>query len=88
MNETTIRAEHNRPDNELDVVIRIYNLNGAAIKLIRTKVQSSGFVIPPVEWDGKDDGGSRVGRGLYPYNVTITTPDGEMAVASGRMIIL
>ena len=48
MNETTIRAEHNRPDNELDVVIRIYNLNGAAIKLIRTKVQSSGFVIPQI----------------------------------------
>ena len=88
LNETMIRAEHNRPDNELDVYIRIYNLNGTAIKLLHTKVQSVGFVIPPVEWDGKDDGGSRVGRGLYPYSVTIKTPDGEMASASGRMIIL
>lgn len=87
-NETRIRTEHNRPDNELDVTINIYNLNGRVIKMIRTKVQSSGFSIPPVVWDGKDDGGNRVGRGLYPYSVIISTPEGETCRATGRMIIL
>ena len=41
-----------------------------------------------IEWDGYDDGGSRVGRGLYPYTITVSTPDGKTARASGRMIIL
>ena len=87
-NETSITTEHNRPDTELDVLINIYSMNGKVIKIIKTKVQSSGFSLPPVIWDGKDDGGSRVGRGLYPYKVIISTPEGETASASGRMIFL
>jgi flagellar hook assembly protein FlgD len=86
--ETRIRAEHNRPDTELDITINIYSLNGRVIKMIRTRVQSSGFSIPPVVWDGKDDGGNRVGRGLYPYTVIISTSEGETCRVTGRMIIL
>ncbi len=87
-NETRIQVEHNRPDKELGITINIYNLGGKAIKIIHTKLSSSGFIIPPVLWDGKDDGGARVGRGLYPYKIIITTPEGETTAASGRMIIL
>ena len=86
--ETRIQVEHNRPDTELDIIINIYNLGGRAIKIIKTKLISSGFIIPPVIWDGKDDGGSKVGRGLYPYKILITAPDGETTTATGRMIIL
>ena len=86
--ETSVRAEHNRPDTELDVIIRIISLNGKIVKTITSKTQSSGFSIPPIIWDGKDDGGAKVAKGLYPYTVTIKTPNGETAIISGRMIIL
>jgi hypothetical protein len=86
--ETRIQAEHNRPDKELTVNINIYNLSGKMIKVIRTTVITSGFTLPPILWDGCSDGGSRVGRGLYPYRITIVTPEGETASSSGRMIIL
>jgi hypothetical protein len=88
LNGTRISAEHNRPDAELDVTINIFNISGRIIKIIKTKVPSTGFALPPVIWDGNDDGGKRVGRGIYPYAVIITTGKGEMARASGRMIIL
>jgi len=87
-NETRIQAEHNRPDKELTININIYNLSGKMIKVIRTTVITSGFTLPPVIWDGRDNGGSRVGRGLYPYRITIVTPEGETVSSSGRMIIL
>ncbi len=87
-NETRIHSEHNRPDKELTITINIYNLSGKMIKVIRTTVYTSGFALPPVMWDGRDDGGNRVGRGLYPYKITIVTPEGETAGSSGRMIIL
>jgi flagellar hook assembly protein FlgD len=86
--ETNISAEHNRPDNEFNVTINIFSLNGSILKIIKTNVPSSGYNLPPVVWDGKDDGGSKVGRGIYPYTVIITTGSGETATASGRMIIL
>jgi hypothetical protein len=86
--ETSIRVEHNRPDMELDVVIRIISLNGKLIKTIITKTQSSGFSLPPIIWDGRSDDGAKVEKGLYPYTVTVKTSSGETAVLSGKMVIL
>jgi hypothetical protein len=87
-NETNISLEHNRPDNELNVTINIFNIDGRIIKIIKTKIYPTGYNMPPVGWDGNDDGGRKVGRGMYPYTVTITTDKGEKARVSGRMIIL
>jgi hypothetical protein len=87
-NDTRITAEHNRPDDELNVTIKIFSVNGRLIKTIKTKFQSSGYTLPPVEWDGNDEGGNRVGKGIYPYSVAVTSGSGETAINSGRMIIL
>jgi hypothetical protein len=86
--ETRISAEHNRPDTEMDVTVNIYNMIGQIIKIIKTSVQSTGYVLPPIIWDGNDDGGKRVGRGVYLYVVIVTTKDGETARLSSSMIIL
>jgi hypothetical protein len=86
--ETSITADHNRPDNEFDVIIDVFNLSGRIIRVIKTKVSSAGYVLPPVVWDGNDSGGNRVGKGIYPYTVKVSTSTGESAMASGRMIIL
>lgn len=86
--DTRITAEHNRPDEELDITIYIYNIRGQVIKIIKNRVISYGYVIPPILWDGNDDGGKRVGRGIYPYKVMVRTVKSETAGVTGRMIIL
>jgi len=88
--ETNITGDHNRPDTMLEVTVNIFNMNGQAIKIIKLRVPSTGYSIPPVTWDGKDNGGRRVGKGIYPYTVTlkVSGDTGETARASGRMIIL
>jgi hypothetical protein len=86
--KTNISLEHNRPDNELSVTINIFNIDGRIIKIIKTKVESTGYNLPPVVWDGNDEGGKKVAGGIYPYTVTIITGNGETARSSGRMIIL
>jgi hypothetical protein len=86
--ETNISLEHNRPDNELNITINIFNIDGRIIKILKTKVDPMGYNLPSIVWDGNDDGGRKVGRGMYPYTVTIITGNGETARASGRMIIL
>lgn len=85
---TTFSGEINRTDGYIDVVINIYNLNGKIIKSINTKLPSTGYTLPPIEWDGTADNGGRVARGLYLYVVNLTTEDGESTRESGRMIIL
>ncbi|MEI8224954.1 MAG: type IX secretion system sortase PorU [Bacteroidota bacterium] len=88
LSETRISAGHNRPAAELNIIINIFSLNGRLIKIIKTKVPSTGYSLPPVIWNGNDDGGKRVGRGIYLYSVIVTTESGETARISGRMIIL
>ncbi len=85
---TKISAEHNRPDEEFEITISIFNVNGEIIRIIKTSVPSTGYQLTPVVWDGNDTGGKRVGRGVYPYKVFIRTGNGEIASISGRMIIL
>ena len=88
LGETSITAEHNRPDSELNETINIYNLNGRIIKIIKTVVPTTGYTLPLVIWDGNDNGGKKVSRGIYPYTMIVTTGSGETTLASGRMIIL
>jgi hypothetical protein len=88
LNETNITAEHNKPDNELDITISIFGMNGSLIRILKVRVLTSGYTIPPIEWDGNNENGVKAGKGIFPYTVTVTTKNGETARASGRMIIL
>ncbi len=85
---TRFSAGHNRPEEELNIEIGIYDLSGRKIKMMRKKSSSGGYVIEPVEWDRTADDGSRVSSGIYIYRITIMTGNNEIASGSGRMIIL
>ncbi len=86
--ETRISVGHNRPFEELEIVVKIFDISGRVIKIIRKSTFSSGYQTDPVVWDGTSSNGGKAGRGLYPFNVTINTGSGETATISGRMIIL
>lgn len=86
--ETNITLDHNRPDEELEVRIDIFSIDGRIIRSLLSRIESTGYTLPPVDWDGRDQGGRKAGKGVYPYSVTITTSKGESARTSGRMIIL
>ncbi len=86
--ETRICAEHNRPGEELEITISIFDLSGRIIRILKIETFAEGYRLAPVEWDGTTEGGKRAGRGVYPYRVTVRTSTGETAVSSGRMIIL
>ncbi|MDT8401039.1 MAG: type IX secretion system sortase PorU [Bacteroidales bacterium] len=85
---TSISVEHNRPDNNIEVIINIYSLSGELVKTIKTAESPGGYRISPVRWDGRDNNGGRVAGGIYVYNLLFRTGAGETARVSGRMIIL
>jgi hypothetical protein len=86
--ETLFSIEHNRPDQQMRVVIRIYDLSGNLARIIDREVYSGGYRIEPIRWDGTGTGGSRLGAGVYLYRVTLTTEDGESVTDSGKMIMV
>jgi flagellar hook assembly protein FlgD len=57
--------EHNRPAIDLKVLIRLYTVSGKVVKTITRTINNSGNRSFDIEWDGKDDYGQKVGRGVY-----------------------
>ena len=39
-------------------------------------------------WDGKDDFGDKIGRGVYVYRVQVVTPEGQKAEQFEKLVIL
>ncbi len=85
--QTWFNIEHNRPDRDLRVVVRIYNLSGQMVRILDRQVFSPGYRLEPMMWDGTSAGGERLGGGVYLYNVTLSTDDGEVASEGGKLII-
>ena len=85
---TAFMFEHNQPCNSLDVQVQVFTVSGKLVKTINETVLSSGFRNDPIQWDGLDDYGQKIGRGVYLYNLKVKTPDGQKAEQIERLVIL
>ena len=80
--------EHNRPTQDLFVQIHIYSLTGRIIKKINKTINTSGNRSCELEWDGRDDFGNKLGRGVYIYRVHVRTAQGHAKSIVEKMVIL
>jgi hypothetical protein len=70
---TNFWFEHNKPGQDLDVSVQIFTLSGRIIKRIRKTINTTGNRSSELEWDGKDDFGDKVGRGVYFYKISVSS---------------
>ncbi|RXQ97665.1 type IX secretion system sortase PorU [Ancylomarina salipaludis] len=80
--------EHNQASGEIEVLIQILTISGKLVKTIETSINSSGFRVGPINWDGTDDFGDNIGRGVYFYRVKLRTEDGKTANKFQKLVIL
>lgn len=80
--------DHNRPDEELSVQIQIFTITGKLVKQINTIVNSSGYRSDPIYWNGLDDYGEKIGRGVYIYQIKVRSIDNQIAEKIEKLVIL
>jgi hypothetical protein len=68
---TEFQFEHNLPNQPLQVQIQIFTVSGKLVKTIQEEVIAEGYRVTGIEWDGLDDFGNTIGRGVYVYKVSI-----------------
>ncbi|WP_315818114.1 T9SS type A sorting domain-containing protein [Paraflavitalea speifideaquila] len=85
---TNFWFEHNRPGEELYVDIQVFTVTGKLVKGIRRTIFSAGNRSSEVEWDGRDEYGSKIGRGVYIYRLRVQTMDGKTAQKLEKLFIL
>ncbi len=68
---TKFMFEHNLPNTPLSTIINIYTVSGKLVKSITKDFMSTGFRTSDIMWDGHDDFGNQLGRGIYLYQVKL-----------------
>ena len=84
---TNFTFEHNQKDNEIDVIIKIYDVMGQLVKTITEHCYGTTARINPIKWDGRSDNGASLGAGIYVYNVTIKNAQSEETTGYSKLII-
>ncbi len=74
---TEFQFEHNQAGNNLRVQVKIYTVSGKLVKVIDEDVFTQSNRITGIQWDGKDDYGDELGRGVYLYKVSIANFENE-----------
>ena len=62
---------HNRPFEPLDVQIQVMTVTGKVVWTKNQIINTEGFLSREITWDGRDDFGDRIGKGVYIYKLTV-----------------
>ena len=70
---TCFQFEHNANNQQIDILVQVYTIAGRLVKTIETSLLSDGALRQGdcIEWDGRDDYGDRLARGVYLYKVKV-----------------
>jgi hypothetical protein len=85
---TAFWFEHNQPGIDLQARVEIYTVSGKLIKTLARTINTPGNRSIELEWDGLDDWGQKIGRGVYLYRLSVRTAAGKKADKWERLVIL
>ncbi|HNA38338.1 MAG TPA: T9SS type A sorting domain-containing protein, partial [Chitinophagales bacterium] len=85
---TKFMFEHNKPGASLDLKIEIFSVSGKIIKTITKNINSAGYRVDDVSWDGLDDYGDKIGKGVYIYRVSLKDDSGKKVSQYQKLVVL
>jgi hypothetical protein len=85
---TEFMFEHNQSCNFLEVQIQIYTISGKLVKTINRFQETKGFRVDGIHWNGVDDFGDQLAKGVYVYRLKIKNDLGETAEKVEKLVIL
>lgn len=89
VNYTEFWFTHNKPYEPLDVQIQIFTVTGKVVKTLNQTVSTDGFLCRELTWNGFDDFGDKIGKGVYIYKLTVkSTITGKKTEKIEKLVIL
>ena len=84
---TNFWFEHNKPGLLLQVQVQVMTISGRVVRSISRTVMTEGNRSAEIEWDGRDDFGDKLGRGVYLYRLRVTGPDKKRKEVLEKLVI-
>ncbi|QNR25083.1 type IX secretion system sortase PorU [Croceimicrobium hydrocarbonivorans] len=86
---TEFQFEHNRANQPLEVQVQIFTVSGKLVKTINQEVLSAGNRVTGISWNGLDDYGDKIGKGVYVYRVKVRSlSDNSSADVYEKLVVL
>ncbi|HSU27688.1 MAG TPA: type IX secretion system sortase PorU, partial [Chitinophagaceae bacterium] len=79
--------EHNKPGQDLQVFLQVFTLTGRVIKTLKKTINTPGNRSSELGWNGLDEYGEKVGRGVYLYRLIVTVPGSAKKEKTGKLVI-
>lgn len=86
--KTQFFFEHNQANSTFEVQLQIFTVSGKLVKSISKFVTMSGNRSEPIDWNGRDDYGNKIGRGVYIYRIKIISDTAGSAEKYEKLVIL
>lgn len=80
--------EHNQANKQMYVQIQVFTVSGKLVKTIEKSVFNEGFRSTSITWDGLDDYGDKLARGVYIYHLKVRAENMSMADKYEKLVIL
>ncbi|NRS89589.1 hypothetical protein HNQ02_002520 [Flavobacterium sp. 7E] len=71
VNYTEFWFTHNRPYEPLTVQVQVMTITGKVVWTKNQIITTEGFLSKEITWNGKDDFGNKIGKGVYIYKLTV-----------------
>ena len=71
VNYTQFWFTHNHPYEPLEVQVQVMTITGKIVWTKNQLVNTDGFLSREISWDGRDDFGDKIGKGVYVYKLTV-----------------
>ena len=71
VNYTEFWFTHNRPFEPLEVQVQVMTITGKVVWTKNQIITTEGFLSKEITWNGKDDFGDKIGKGVYVYKLTV-----------------
>lgn len=86
--KTKFMFEYKGACDMLDVQVQVFTVSGKLVKTLDAYMHTDGRYTEPIEWDGTDEFGDRIGKGVYIYRLRVRNSLGETAERYERLVIL
>lgn len=75
VNYTEFWFHHNQPFQPLNVQVQVFTVTGKVVWTHNETITTDSFLAREITWDGRDDFGDQIGKGVYIYKLTVESPD-------------
>ena len=88
VNYTEFWFNHNKPNETLEVQVQIFTVSGKLVKTINQNVITTGNLARNITWNGLDDFGNKIGKGVYIYKLKVKSTTSNLVSEKYEKLVI